>query len=201
MKDWTGNKNSIFSTLGASNHSSYKRVDLDFYATDPVAIDGLFKYEHFSHDDDIWECACGDGHLSNRMKKLGRKVYSTDIIERNYKLDKQLDFLKTNAFNEYDMHIITNPPYKHAIEFIKRALEIIKPNYKVAMFLKLTFLEGQARRKFFDKHPPVKVLVFSKRMSVARNGDPEMFKKSSAACYAWFVWEKGINKKPTIDWI
>lgn len=31
----------IFSPLGASNHSEHERAENDFYATDPVAIDGL----------------------------------------------------------------------------------------------------------------------------------------------------------------
>ena len=38
-KDWTGNKNSIFKTLGASNHTDKERQNEDYYATDPIAID------------------------------------------------------------------------------------------------------------------------------------------------------------------
>ena len=72
---------------------------------------------------------------------------------------------------------------------------------KVAMFLKLTFLEGQKRRRLFDKYPPKTVAVFSKRIQVAINGDPEMFAKSSAACYAWFVWEKDYKSKPEVVWV
>ena len=40
-KDWTGNKNSIFKTLGASNHTDKERENDDYYATDPIAIDVL----------------------------------------------------------------------------------------------------------------------------------------------------------------
>ena len=36
-KDWIGNKNSIFKTLGASNHTDKEREMDDFYATDPDA--------------------------------------------------------------------------------------------------------------------------------------------------------------------
>jgi hypothetical protein len=31
-KDWTGNKNSIYKTLGASNHTEKEREENDFYA-------------------------------------------------------------------------------------------------------------------------------------------------------------------------
>lgn len=40
-KDWTGDKNSIFKTLGASNHTTKERENDDYYATDPIAIDAL----------------------------------------------------------------------------------------------------------------------------------------------------------------
>lgn len=36
-RDWTGNYNSIFKTLGASSHTDEEREVNDYYATDPVA--------------------------------------------------------------------------------------------------------------------------------------------------------------------
>lgn len=57
MKDWTGNGNSVYKTLGASNHTNAEREAHDFYATDPVAARWLLKLETFYPD--IWECACG----------------------------------------------------------------------------------------------------------------------------------------------
>ena len=61
MKDWIGNKKSVFITLGASNHCEHEREMNDYYATDPLAIDALFSVETFSLK--IWECACGELHL------------------------------------------------------------------------------------------------------------------------------------------
>ena len=52
MKDWTGNKNSIFKTLGASNHTDKERQKHDYYATEPRAIELLREAEEFS--DHIW---------------------------------------------------------------------------------------------------------------------------------------------------
>lgn len=199
VKDWTGNKRSTFSTLGASNHSDYIRADRDFYATDPMAIDYLLRHVTFSSN--IWEPAVGNGHLAKRLKELlpDAIIHSSDIIKRDFEC-KEIDFLEYNK-KDMNIDIITNPPYRYAIEFVEKALEVVGIGHKVAMFLKITFLEGQKRRKFFNNYPPKRVLVFSKRIQVARNGDPEMFKKSSAACYAWFVWEKGYTEKPIIDWL
>ena len=42
-KDWIGNKQSSYSTIGASNHSSKDREENDFYATDPYSIDCLIN--------------------------------------------------------------------------------------------------------------------------------------------------------------
>ncbi len=44
MKDYTGNKNSLFATLGASNHSAEERAGYDFYATDPRMAEELCKH-------------------------------------------------------------------------------------------------------------------------------------------------------------
>lgn len=61
-KDWTGDTNSVFKTLGSTNHSRQNRASLDYYATDPIAAKLLLEQEEFSKN--IWECACGEGHLS-----------------------------------------------------------------------------------------------------------------------------------------
>ena len=46
-KDWTGNSNSIYKTLGASNHTDKERQNEDYYATDPKAADLLLELETF----------------------------------------------------------------------------------------------------------------------------------------------------------
>lgn len=196
-KNWTGNTKSIHTTLGANNHSEHEREKHDYYASEPRVIDELFEVEDFGNL--IWEPACGEGHMSKRIKFQGKKVISTDLVYRGYGEERSVDFLKDNWLTDCD--IITNPPYKYAQEFTQRALDILQPGNKVAMFLKLTFLEGQKRRKFFDKYPPKRIYVYSSRRKCAMNGD---FDKtgSSAACYAWFIWEVGSTKTdPVIKWI
>lgn len=96
--------------------------------------------------------------------------------------------------------IVTNPPYKFAKEFVLQALKIVEKNKKVCMFLKLLFLEGKERKEMFKEFPPKTIYVCSGRIKCALNGDFEATGQS-AACYAWFVWEKGFTGKPTIEWI
>ena len=197
-KDWLGNSQSVFRILGASSHSGYKREQHDYYATEPKAVKLLLTEEKFAHL--IWECACGEGHISKELEKAGYAVISTDVVYRGFGEISPVDFLNISPDFQFYGDIITNPPYKYALEFVKQALSIVYQGGKVAMFLKLTFLEGQKRREFFKINPPKTVYVSSSRLICALNGDFERF-KSSAVAYAWFVWVKGYSGEPVIKWI
>lgn len=193
INDWTGN--SVFSTLGSSSHSEYERSCGDFYSTDPVAVEKLLKVEDFSND--IWECACGDGSMSRVLESAGYRVRSSDLFDRGYG-ETGYDFL--SLLNQ-DWHgdIITNPPYIYAQEFVEKALNVIHKGNKVAMFLRLLFLEGKRRRELFRVSPPVRVWVMSERVNCYRNGVISNF--SSAVCYAWFVWVKGYRGDSILGWL
>lgn len=198
QRDWTGNRASTYATLGASNHTDTERQEHDYYATDPIAIKMLKQTPFFDGVKSVWEPACGGGHLANAIKELGYPVYATDLYDYGYENAKTgIDFLTTSA-TDADA-IITNPPYKYALEFCQHCADIGVP--KFAMFLKLTFLEGQKRQAFFKVHPPRYVAVCVNRVQCALNGDATMFTKSSAACYAWFIWEANFKGKPEILWL
>lgn len=191
--DWTGNAHSIYTTLGASNHTGRERAEHDYYATEPRAADFLCDIEELSHK--IWEPACGEGHLSKVLFARGHDVLSTDIVDRGF--GSVCDFLASVRIFPGD--IVTNPPYKYAQEFVEHALECVHDGSKVCMFLKLTFLEGKKRQRLFLENPPVRVWVSSSRLKCAMNGDFDAI-GSSAAAYAWFVWEKGYKGDTTIKW-
>lgn len=193
-KCWTGGRTAIFATLGASNHSERERESDDYYATEPKATEWLCKLEQF--EGKILEPSCGEGHISEVLKAHGYEVESRDLIDRGYGMVE--DFLAIDNL-EWDGNIVTNPPYKFAQEFVEKALSIIPTGKKVAMFLKLTFLEGKGRRHLFKTTPPVRVWVSSSRLKCAMNGDFSSV-SSSAAAYAWFVWEKGYKGETTVKW-
>lgn len=199
-KDWTGNKKTTFAQLGASNHSDVERESNDFYATDPESLEIFLKAldrDNIKLHDNIWECACGQGHLSEVLENNGYKVFSTDLIDRGYgRYD--INFLRTEGVWVGD--ILTNPPYKYAKEFVEKVLKITQPGAYVVMFLKIQFLEGKDRRKLFDKYPPKFVYVNSARQTCYINGDMSK-KMSSASCYCWFLWENGFKGEPIIRWI
>lgn len=190
MKDWTGNSQAVH-TVNQRNADAEVH---DYYATDPRAVELLLEHETFAPM--IWEPACGEGHISKVLKACGYDVTSSDLIDRGYGAG-DVDFLRTPE-SCLLADIITNPPYKYAREFVEKALEVVAPGQKVAMFLKLTFLEGQSRRELFKTHPPQTVYVSSARLECGKNGE---FTGSSAVAYCWIVWQKGHTGPTLLKWI
>lgn len=194
-KDWTGNAQSIFTCNGARVFATEERQSEDFYATEPKAVEELLERETFS--DTILEPCVGQGHIARVLIGGGYKCIGYDIIDRGFPDTEIKDFL---TLKENHNDIITNPPYKYCKEFVEHALSISPEGTKIAMFLKLTFLESQSRKELFEKQPFKTLYVFSARRSCAKNGDFEKY-PSSAVAYGWYVWVKGFKGNPEIKWI
>ena len=174
--------------------------DLQYYATDPKAMELLLEQESFSKK--VWEPACGGGHLCEVLKKHGHDVKTTDIVDRGYPgtvVKDFFDFTEEDVKREGARDIITNPPVNMARQFAEQALSISPKGTKVAMFTRLLFLEGRDRQLFFKLNPPKVVYVSSGRIACGKDG---VFtpKEHSAVAYAWFIWEKGFKGEPIIKW-
>lgn len=181
---------------GYGNKHRAIRQEHDYYATEPKAIELLLRQELFSEN--VWECSCGEGNLSEVLKEWGYNVYSTDLIDRGYQ-DEQMDFLTSNI--KFNGDIITNPPFKHATQFVKKALDSVPMGNKVAMFLKINYLSGQERyREIYSKYPPYRVYVFTGRVGCSKNNTEEGF-KSKGMDYVWMIWEKGMLAPTELRWI
>ena len=179
--------------LNGVNPSAARQAE-DFYATEPAAVEWLCRLEELSER--ILEPACGTGEMSRVLESRGHDVTSRDLVDRGF--GRVADFLSEDNLS-WDGDIVTNPPYRTARRFVEKALSIIPEGRKVCMFLKLTFLEGKARRELFLRHPPARVWVSSSRLRCARDGDFGRY-PSSAVAYAWFVWEKGYAGGTSLGW-
>lgn len=199
-KDTKTVRGGMLMTLGASNHTDEERQTEDYYATDPIAIDVLLNDGGVTLDNNVWECACGGGHLAERLKEYGYNVRASDIVNRGYG-EEQIDFLKYNK--EWNGDIVTNPPYKYAKEFIEHALEIIPNGKKVFIFLRVQFLEGTSRRELFRKYPPKCVYVSSRRILTAKNAEFEKMRRAGGTtlAQAWYEFEKGYKGETILKWI
>ena len=196
-RDWTGDSQSMYKTIGASNHTDKERESNDYYATEPRAAELLCDLFQFSPL--IWEYACGEGHLAKVFEDRGYIVKATDLVDRGYGKGG-VDFLACDK--PFCGDIITNPPYKYAQEFVEKALSLVSEGHYVAMFLKLTFLEGKSRKALFESSPPLCVFVSSSRLLCAKNGEFDKMREGggSAVAYGWYIWQKGFTGKTTIQW-
>jgi hypothetical protein len=192
-------EHNVYINLGASNHTLVERSVNDFYATPPLAVQHLLEVEKFN--DWVWEPACGMNHITNELRKNDYMVKCSDIVKMVE--DNSIEIIDFLGYQgEWKGDIITNPPYKYATEFVYKALECVKEGSKVAMFLKIQFLEGKKRYELLKKFPPKTIYVASQRYGCSPDGKFNSDGNTgSAICYCWFIWEKGFTGDPTLKWI
>lgn len=163
---------------------SYAVRGNDAYYTPKSAIDALLKVERF--DGIVLEPCAGDGAISSRFPGC----ISFDVSSGT-------NFLHHLKYWECD-HVVTNSPFRFAQAFAEKALSCAK--HKVAMLLKLAFLEGQKRKSFLEKSPLETVYVFSERLNFHLVGDDS--NQNGTMAFAWFVWNHKIRRNdPIIKWI
>lgn len=164
----------------------------DFFPTPAWATHALIDNETF--DGDIWECACGDGAMSQVLEKTGNRVFSSDLYDRGFG-EAGHDFATTDR--EFD-NIVTNPPYNSAEKFVRGGIKHSRK--KFALLLRLAFLEGANRQKtIFSQTPPSRVWVFSERITFYPRGAIQ--KGTGTTAYAWFVWDKLAPLGTELKWL
>lgn len=185
---------------GVGMHSHADRGH-DFYATPREAVDAFLAIEKkWLPEGAIWEPACGDGAIVLPLRESGRTVYATDLVGRGCPDSTAgLDFLRDGRYpgRGVTKAIITNPPFKLAWQFVERALQ--ECDY-VAMLLRLAFLEGCARKTWFEMRPLARVHVSSRRLPMMHRHGWTGPKAGSAVCHAWFVWDRRHEGRPQIQW-
>ncbi len=163
----------------------------DTMFTPANAVHVFLKSEKFEGKG--WEPASGCGNIS---KCFSPPLMSSDISTAEWVYgEKGVDFLKT--YREVDF-IITNPPFVLAMDFAKHALKCAN---KVAMLLRVQFLESNKRLQFFQDNPPKTVYVYSGRVKCYSPSYKGSGKGIGSQTLAWFVWEKGFRGNPTIKWL
>lgn len=93
-----------------------------------------------------------------------------------------------------------HPPYKFALQFVRKSIENLNPGGISVMYLKIQFLEGKARNLFFKNYPPKYVYVNSSRQTCAKNGDFKI-KSPQLLCFAWYIWYKDFHGDTVVRWI
>lgn len=180
--------------MAASTQKPKDREADDFYATPRSTVEQFLQVEQF--EGSIWEPACGNGAISSVLQARGYEVVSTDLADRGYG-QAGVDFLmerKPRAQN-----VMTNPPFKLGTEFATQALGLVPG--KVAMLLKIGFLEGPTREALHQSL--ARVYVIRRRVTFMKDG--KEFARSNGKggihTYAWFVWDRQHRGPVALDWL
>ena len=172
----------------------------DLYETSPEAVAALLRAENLPGV--LWEPACGPGSIVRVLRASGRQVYATDLVD--YESPDQdmagWDFLLERQVPIGVNAIITNPPFKNASAFARKAIELCP---RVYMLLRLAFLEGITRSDILDDGSLARVLVFKDRLPMMHRNEWQGNRSTNTMAFAWFCWDKshhGPTEVRRISW-
>lgn len=174
----------------------YERIAHDAYQTPAWVTELLLAHVNF--ESVVWEPAAGEGHMVVPLRATGLIVYSSDIRVCGTDRDR-LDFLGLmDAVHRRDdiRSVITNPPFSHAEQFIKRSLEITEKNVgQVAMLLPYEYDTALKTRGWMFKEAPfVCKIVLGRRIQWEGFED----RASPRQNHAWYIWDWRRDALPRI---
>lgn len=173
--------------------------DLDPYFTCREAIESLIILEGDRLPRRLWEPAAGDGAIVRPLRETGRFVVASDI--HDYGLDGCAinDYL-TAASPLGVQGIITNPPYKKALQFAEKALREVP---YVALLVRSNFdIEGVKRMAFRAQDPSTRIWRSARRLPMMHRYGWTGKRALSNTPYCWQVWERGAPREfpQDFDW-
>lgn len=189
-------KSGLVMKTGNRSHPVEER-GVDLYETPRVAVLALLDVERVPLK--VWEPACGPGAIVSVLRERRRDVLATDLVD--YRSPHQnragVDFLSPAASRiaRQGRAIVTNPPFMHAPEFVRRALSF---SPYVAMLLRFAFATGTTRSDIIDGAPLSKIYVFSKRLPMMHRDGWTGRKAGSGMDFAWFIWKRDHNGPPEL---
>lgn len=194
--------------------TTYKRFKYDFYPTPPSCVSAV--YDHFDisnkglYKSKVLDAGAGTGVWGSVLK---RKFPEANIKLLGVELQEipkpalydywasNVDFLAELGnphrviLDNFDF-IVSNPPFKHAEEFVRRSLSLTNHGGYVIVLVRLAFLESIKRGTgLFQEYPPLRVSVLSRRPSFHLDG------KTGSLAYMVGLWRKGVVKKTKLDWL
>lgn len=179
---------------------------LDFFPTPPWATralvnDVLMRRHMLQRHHNIWEPACGEGHMAATLQEFSdHPVIATDVFDYGYGVVD--DFIHGSRPISTDW-IITNPPFKAALDFAWEAMRapLRRARRGVALLVRLQWLETKDRYLLFSAIPPTLIAISTERIPMHRGR--WLPDGSTATAYAWVIWLAGEGRWPDVPttWI
>lgn len=171
------------------------RRALDYYPTPKECTVALMEFISLPKRYVVWEPACGEGHMSNVLKKYFTTVVETDIVTGT-------DFLLQPYTTGIDA-VITNPPFNLAEKFIRHSITNTSASV-VAMLLKSQYWHAKIRLPLFNEHTPSWILPLTWRPDFYEHEREKGKKGAPNMDMIWSVWLTGSKntkyqplRKPT----
>ena len=184
----------------------WARDEYDWYVEPHECSRAFFQHEPISGT--VWDPACGFGRIVGQASSLNLASVGTDVVRRSELCSQVFDFFSPEAMsfsNEHeDINIVTNPPFGRAEDFVRRALEIVKPGYKVAAVLPIVWLAGfSTKRAWLPRSPLLRVFPISPRPSMppGRAILEGQRPGNGTKDYCWLVWEVGYTGNPEVRFL
>lgn len=146
----------------------------------------------------ILEPAAGKGAIVRVIEERIGKPFNASLTHYDLSSDG-IDFFRETT--EYDA-IITNPPYRQAGAFIKKAKTVARKY--IAMLLPLSYLHGKERLDsiWSDREFPLaRVLVFSRFPMLTAEIREDGKHETGMQVYAWYIWQRNYSAEPVIRWL
>ncbi len=183
----------------------WARDPLDWYVEPSWTSARLFEEERF--DGNIIDPACGLGTIVENAQLAGLRAHGTDIVNRvggPRRFFNEIDFFDPDwiflPFGTAD-NIVSNPPFRHADQFARRALQ--QAERKVALLLPSTWHPGDKRSRWLETTPLRRIWNLTPRPSMppgtylAAGGKPG----SGTQDFAWYVWLKCYDGPVETRWL
>jgi len=186
--------------MSSTNRSLARNAHISDYYITPVSDIRLFLREFDSAVKLDWSrcsvldpCAGGDDrHPMSYPTALQEEFNAVNIETVDIREDSlakmKMDYLEYQSDKKPDV-IITNPPFKDALDIIKKALEDVKDDGWVIMLLRLNFFGSKQRKAFWDDFMPKYAFVHHKRIGFTENGGTDSIE------YIHCCWQKGNYPK------
>ena len=127
----------------------------------------------------FWDPACGAGNIAKALREV-RPYAATDLNDRGWDgAATGIDFLATQTGAAKGTVIVSNPPFKHASDFIVAAHRSGAEG--VVFLLKSTYFQASRRLGLFNFYRPRYILPLTWRIDFTGQGAPVL------EC-SWFVW-------------
>jgi hypothetical protein len=178
------------------HETSFTRIERDFYPTPSWAVTEALAEHVDLAGARIWECACGNGQMSEALKAASASVFSSDIQDHGYAgFDAVVDFVDGPHPDIRFNAVITNPPFgnrgKLAERFIETGLRRIADFGFMALLLPADFDSAKTRRHLFAGCPHFAgKIILTKRIVWFANPDPK--RENPKENSAWFLWSRNV---------